>query len=180
MIALNVMVCAVFYGINIQPPAPVEAKTIAIHSPIKQKVIPAVAGQPVRLVVPGVQLDLQVALGSYNPQVGDWTDSITKAHYADTSVPANDSNGTTLIYAHARSELFSRLTSLEQGDEAIVYTKNKHVLRYKFQSLKEVAPSDMSVFTEKGPPTLVLQTCSGPWNTYRALYSFDLIQEAVI
>ena len=175
IVLLNAMVGAVFFMMIVPLPKPVEAAPIVIHSPIKPKVIPAVVGVPSRLVVPSLQLNLHVATGSYDTVAGDWTSSQTDALYADTSMPANDSNGTTLIYGHAQTAVFASLPALRPGAEAVVYTPN-HVFHYKYQSSKLVLPSDTTVFTSHGAPKLVLQTCSGAWDAYRSLYSFTFIK----
>jgi len=178
LLAMNVMVGVVFVLVSVPAPMPVLAAPIVVSKPfVRQVVIPATVGTPIRLVVPSLQLDLVVATGSYDAQVGDWTSSASKALYADISMPANDSNGTTLIYGHARLALFANLSTLQPGAVAEVYTDNNYVFRYTYASYKQVVPTDTSVFTSQGSPALVLQTCSGAWDVYRSLYSFELVSE---
>jgi LPXTG-site transpeptidase (sortase) family protein len=138
------------------------------------RVIPAIKGTPVRIVIPSLGIDLPVAVGSYNPNDASWTLDNTKAYYADNSLPANDSNGKTIIYGHAQAPVFAALIYLPPEAKAEVYTDSGHVFHYVYTTMKEVDPTDTTIFGADGPPTLVLQTCSGPWDAYRALFSFKL------
>lgn len=176
---LNVLVGAGFY--MVYAPRTVEAKP-ATQPIVATKAIPAalqhrkaVQGIPVRIVISSVGIDLSVAKGSYDPDSATWSLNDTQAFYADISVPANDNNGTTLIYGHATWVVFSRLLEVRKGAEAVIYTHNGHVFRYKYQSREEVEPTDLSLLRVEGPPVLIVQTCSGPWDAYRTMISFKLV-----
>lgn len=174
---LNLLVGAAFFMLSV--PRTVEAQPVASTPLVKEKIKiatrEAVQGIPVRVVVPRVGIDVSVAMGSYDPNDASWTLDDTQAFYADISVPANDNNGVTLLYGHARSAVFSRILQVTDGAEVIVYTDNGNVFRYKYQSRQDVDPSDLSVVHSDGPPTLMLQTCSGPFDAYRTMVSFTLI-----
>lgn len=137
----------------------------------------ATTGLPTRIVVPSIGVDLNVGVGSYNPTDGTWTLDDERAFYANASVPANDNNGVTLIYGHARSSVFGRLNEVTDGGDATVYTDSGYVFHYVYESKQNVSPTDTSIMRIDGAPTLVLQTCSGPWDAYRTLVSFRLIGE---
>lgn len=175
VLVLNIGVLTMF-GLLFFPEPPVHAY-IPMRMPVvpRQEAKPLVSGTPVRIVAPSVQIDLPVDVGSYDPKTSSWTLGTDKAYYADMSVPANDNNGVTLIYGHAQAPVFGRLTQLQPGAKALVYTDTKHVFTYTFVSAKNVIPTDTSIFETGGPPTLVLQTCAGAWDAYRAMYSFQLI-----
>lgn len=133
-------------------------------------------GVPTRVVVPSVSIDLGVQPGSYEPEKQTWTLNDYSAFYADRTVPANNSNGTTLLYGHGTSAVFARITNIQQGAEATVYTDTGLIFSYRFESSREVLPTDTSVLNESGgAPKLVLQTCSGPFDKYRTLVSFVLV-----
>lgn len=168
---MNLAVGITLYVVTLRPPiaAAISPNSIVSHEP---RVIPAIKGTPVRIVIPSLAIDLSVGVGSYNPSDNDWTVDATKAYYADTSLPVNDSNGRTLIYGHAQAPVFAALVNLPVQAEAEVYTDNGYVFHYVYASMRKVVPTDTSVFGADGPPTLVLQTCTGPWDAYRALYSF--------
>ena len=131
-------------------------------------------GIPTRVVVSSVNIDLPVRTGSYNSTDQTWTLDTQSAFYADRSVPVNDSNGSTLIYGHARFGLFARLPEISEGATAEVYTDSGKVFSYTFTSSRQVKPDDTSIFINSGAPTLALQTCSGPFDIYRTLVSFSL------
>lgn len=171
----NLMVWGMFTVLSI-PHSDVSA-TIHASQPATQKhaTFVATVGKPVRVSVPAVGIEATVMDGSFNPNTGEWTLSDNYAYFALPSVPANDSNGTTLIYGHAKPGMFEPLVNAGPGMTAEVRTDIGKTFTYEFVSMREVDPSDTTVFTEVGPPTLVLQTCSGPWDVYRALYTFKFV-----
>lgn len=172
---LNLAVITMFIVVMTPPPP----RVLSDAYPIAElpRTVPAISGTPERIVISSVDINLPVGVGSYDGATGDWTLSDTSAYYADISVPANDSNGVTLIYGHDRIPIFGRLLGLQPGADADVYTMH-HVFHYKYQSVTHISPTDMSIFRTSGPPTLVLQTCTGAWDAYRAMYSFRYVSEA--
>lgn len=171
---LNLAVGVMFYVINIAPTPVAAVPQPVIKQPVVVKAIPATQGIPVRVAVPSLSIDLPVAVGSYNPDDGSWTVDATQAYFADASMPINNSNGTSLIYGHAQSTVFETLPQIQPEAEAIVTTDTGYVFHYRYTSVQQVPPSDVSVFTSVGPPKLVLQTCIGAWSELRALFSFRL------
>ena len=175
---MNLFVAGMFLTILYPKPAPVISEPVA--TVVRNKMPePALAkinlGLPTRVVVPSVGIDLVVKTGSYDPSTQNWTVDTQSAFYADRTVPINDSNGSTLIYGHAQFGLFSRLPEINNGATAEVYTDTGKKFSYIFQSSKEVTPDDTSVFVATGSPKLTLQTCSGPYDTFRTLVSFNLV-----
>lgn len=171
---LNLAVGVMFYTINITP-MPVRASPQQPVKPAIAKQIPATQGTPNRIAIPSLAIDLSVGIGSFNPEDSSWTVDTTQAYYADVSMPINNSNGVTLLYGHAQSSVFETLPTIQPGAEAAVYTDNGYIFRYRMVSIREVLPNDVSVFTDSGPPTLVLQTCVGAYSELRALFSFNLV-----
>lgn len=170
---LNLAVGVMFYVINIAP-TPVMASPAPRPQPVVIKAIAATQGIPIRVAVPSLSIDLPVAIGSYNPDDGSWTVDTTQAYFADVSMPINNSNGTSLIYGHAQSTVFETLPTIQPDAEAIVTTDTGYAFHYRYVSVQEVQPNDVSVFNSTGPPKLVLQTCIGTWSELRALFSFRL------
>lgn len=161
-------------------PTPVAAhmrpQDYAIHTEPKPGVRPrpATQGQPIHLSIPAIGVDLSVKTGAYDPITTSWSIDHSAAYYANISMPVNESNGTTLIYAHAQSGLFDTLHKLPAGAEVSIRSDTGHMFVYTYDSMRRTDPTDTSVFTSIGPPTLILQTCSGDWSQYRDLYSFKL------
>ncbi len=160
-----------------QPTTQVMAATTPIVASQKPVVIEqrkAVIGTPNRIVVPDIAIDNNVRPGAYNPDDASWTIDNQSAFHADVSVPANDNNGVTFIYGHADWTVFGRLPDASEGMEAVVYTNEGITFEYRYESSRQVDPSDVSILTSDGPPKLVLQTCSGPFDAYRTLVTFYL------
>jgi LPXTG-site transpeptidase (sortase) family protein len=133
-----------------------------------------VSGTPVRITIARFGIDLKVHEGNYDSIKHTWTLSDNNAHFAAPSMPPNDHQGNTLIYGHNHDLVLGRLRNLSPGDEARVYTENGLTFIYTFTDAKNVKPDDVTAFKYEGPPTLVLQTCTGNWNEWRGLYSFKL------
>lgn len=168
--SLNLGVLGMFYTIN----QPFPMSTVSTVTPqIHVKKI--VSGVPNRLVLSSLGMDLPVGLGTYDKTTDSWSLDLTKAYYADVSVPVNNNNGVTLIYGHGQKPIFGNLPEIKSGAEAVVYTDSGYAFHYKYQTVDMVDPKDTSVFKKDGPPTLVLQTCAGDFDKYRALYRFNLI-----
>lgn len=173
----NLMVWGMFTVLNV-PHVDVAAYVPERYIP-KAKFV-ATTGVPVRIMIPDLGMNLPVSPGSFDPNTQEWTLSDDSAYYATFSVPVNDSNGTTLIYGHATPGMFEPLNRLDAGTKIDVHTDNEKVFTYSFAGMREVDPRDTSVLTDVGPPLLVLQTCSGPWDIYRALYQFNFEQVRLV
>ncbi|MDB5179753.1 MAG: hypothetical protein JWN12_385 [Candidatus Saccharibacteria bacterium] len=172
---INLVVGMTFYVLYMFHIAPPAAAMTTISTPIVAKVmkpIAATSGIPTRIVIPSIGVDVSVGVGSYNPSDGTWTLDNERAFYADASVPVNDNNGVTLIYGHARRAVFGRLGEVTGGSDATIYTDSGYSFHYIYESKQDVSPTDISILRVDGAPTLVLQTCSGPWDAYRTLVSF--------
>jgi len=133
-----------------------------------------IVGIPGRVVVPSVGIDQTVRPGVYDSANKTWTVDSTAAFHATTTVPANNANGTTLIYGHAEWGIFGRLVEVGPGAEAYVYTPEGYRFMYVYESSRQVDPTDVSALTALGSPKLLMQTCSGPFDIYRTLVTFGL------
>jgi LPXTG-site transpeptidase (sortase) family protein len=137
------------------------------------------SGHPERLVIPSLKLDLSVLEGSYNNKTGEWTLSGKSAHYALPTTLPNDTSGNTLIYGHYNKYVFSRLHTVDLGEEARVYTQEGLVFVYRFIGTEIVDPADTSVFMYQGPSRLTLQTCTGALMQNRQMhyFAFDHVEK---
>lgn len=154
-------------------PAPVQAQPQEADVDPEEEVI---SGKPVRLSVPSLAIDLEVADGFYDQSTRMWTLSNDKAHFADISVWSNDSQGNTFIYGHYRPEVFASLHNAQSGAKATILTHNGYKFVYQFRTSRITDPSDASLFTYRGDPILTLQTCTGAWMQNRQLFTFDLLK----
>lgn len=173
---INLFVVGMFVAILFPEPPPVNIESSVLVPRRLKAPIPLNInlGIPTRIVVPSVGIDLPVRTGAYDPTTQTWTLDTHSAFYADNSVPANDSNGTTLIYGHAQWGLFAAIPAITNGATAQVYTDSGKVFSYSYASTRSVKPDDMSIFVTTGAPSLTLLTCSGAFDTTRTLVSFSL------
>lgn len=144
--------------------------TLSAPSTSKRPII----GTAGRVIVPSVGIEQEVRPGSYDIHSNSWTVDSLSAFHATTTVPVNNANGTSLIYGHAEWKIFGRLPETQPGAEAFVDTIEGQRFIYEFESSRQVEPTDTSALTASGPPKLLLQTCSGPFDAYRTLVTFKL------
>lgn len=156
-----------------EPPPIVAASAPRIHKVPKPEAKPVV-GTAKRVVVSSVGIDSSVREGSYDSDSNSWSIDTDSAFYATTTVPVNNTNGSTLIYGHAGWGIFDTLPKVKKGAKTTVYTKEGYKFVYVFESNRQVEPTDVSALTNTGPPKLILQTCSGAFDTYRTLVTFRL------
>jgi LPXTG-site transpeptidase (sortase) family protein len=154
----------------------VPAKVAPVDGTLSDSGQPVVAGKPVHLRIPSVNIDIPVADGLYNAQNGKWTLSTDKAHYAVMTPIANNTEGNTFIYGHNRKSVFARLLNVKPGDKAYIETDNKKVFEYTMREHTDVEPTDVSLFLYEGKPILTLQTCTGTWYQDRRLFTFDFVK----
>lgn len=145
--------------------------TVSVQQP--EETPQLVAGTPVRIKIPSSNIDLPVVDGNYNADTGEWTLSPDKVHYALVTPPANNQAGNTFLYGHNNRKVFATLDSTKLGSTATIVTNNKKEFTYRLRSVKEVEPSDVSLFSYRGPAILTVQTCSGNWYEKRKLFTFE-------
>jgi LPXTG-site transpeptidase (sortase) family protein len=140
---------------------------------------PLIQGQPSRILLPSLAIDLPIVPGSFDKQSGEWSVSTLYANYAINSAEPNNRNGQTLIYGHNNRYIFGPLlTSLQPGMVAYVYTDNNHIFKYSYVASKDISPNaSATVFKEMQKSTgLKLVTCDGSNFEWRHLMSFRLLQ----
>jgi LPXTG-site transpeptidase (sortase) family protein len=133
-----------------------------------------ISGQPARIQIPALAVDLPIIDGYYNANSKTWTLTKDKVQYATITPQPNNKEGNTFLYGHNRPEVFKVLSKIKSGDEVIITTTNGHTFTYTFRTAYETNPNDVSLFEYKGAPILTIQTCSGVWYQNRQLFTFDL------
>lgn len=173
---LNISVAVMFAVILAPQPEP--PVVVVATAPVLHKKAPAeakpVVGVAKRVVVPSVGIDIAVREGSYDSDSHSWSIDTESAFHASNTVPVNNTNGTALIYGHAGWGIFDTLPKVRKGAEATVHTKEGYRFVYTYESNRQVEPTDVRALTETGSPKLILQTCSGAFDTYRTLVTFRL------
>lgn len=168
---LGVIVSA---GVSLAPkPQPI-ARTVAVPRAKKEKRIPLIYGEPVRMQVPSVGIDLTIRDGNYNKATKSWLLVSNDAYYALTSHLPNNKYGNTVIYGHNNKDVLGNTKNLELYDELIITTKNGHKFTYVYMEHDVANPKNTEVFTTDTPgPRVTLLTCSGTWNQERRLMVFE-------
>jgi LPXTG-site transpeptidase (sortase) family protein len=163
----------VYYHFNNKIDSARNNPNVAIAAPISKPSEVAIAGHPVQISVPSLNINLPVVNGYYDHQSGQWTLTLNKAQFATPSAEPNNTSGNTIIYGHYRKGVFSTLHQIQPGAIALITTSNGYVFEYKYTLTYAVSPTDTSIFTYTGPPELTIQTCSGTWFQNRQMYHFD-------
>lgn len=132
-----------------------------------------IQGIPVYIEIPSLSVSLPVARGEYDSLSTSWTLDSTQAFYATVSMPTNTEGGVTLIYGHAQATVFAMLPYIQPGAEVLIKTNNNYIFHYRYVSMRDVLPSDTSVFSSMGDPVLIVQTCTNE-DVYRGLFKFSL------
>ena len=113
--------------------------------------------EPVRILIPKVQIDLKVIDAKIVD--GYWELSDNTASYGMGSGHPGEKNNT-VIFAHAREGLFYNLKDVGLGDIIYVFTKNKWY-RYKVNKITAVYPNQTEVIKPTKSEVLTLYTCTG-------------------
>lgn len=112
---------------------------------------------PRRIIIPSYSIDLPVKPA---PIVGDtWELSEDTASFGFGSTPLGKA-GNTVIFAHAKRNLFGPLRNIKRGDKVYVLTSDKW-FAYEVKEIKTVLPSQVEVIAPTPDETLTLYTCSG-------------------
>lgn len=175
LVLATVNVAAIFAVMEIVIPpqaASLDMQELTVQQPVESQELKS--GKPQKLTIDSVGIDIEVLDGEYDPASHKWTLLKDKAHYALMTPLANNQAGNTFIYGHNNKKVFTRLENTKIGDIAHVQTPNG-VFSYKLRDIKEVPPTDTSMFEYRGSSTLTIQTCSGSWYEKRKLFTFDYL-----
>lgn len=120
---------------------------------------------PLQIIIPSISIDLPIVEAKVVR--GFWELSETTASHGVGSANPGEI-GNTVIFAHARDELFGPLRNLKK--DAIVYVMSKdRWFRYKVIETKLVDPNAIEVIAPTEDETLTLYTCSGFLDTKRLI-----------
>lgn len=144
--------------------------TTASQTPKKR-----IQGEPTRIRIPSVDVDLKVEPGYYNAATRSWT-LTNNAHFATVSTQPNNIGGTTFIYGHNLRGVFATLTGIKPGAAAYITTDSGKTFVYRYTTQNTVSPDDVWVLQNTARPTLLLQTCTGAWFQNRTLYTFEFVE----
>jgi sortase (surface protein transpeptidase) len=138
-----------------------EAYTPPTASENKQMVL----GEPVRLLLPAINVDLGVIKGYYNAETRQWTLDNTHAFYMQGSA-------TPLFYGHNRVGVFENLNKLQPGETLLITNSEGRQLRFAYKGYKVVKPEDSWLLQEKNPETVMVMSCTGIFYESRQVLYF--------
>lgn len=120
---------------------------------------------PQRIVIPAIAMDLPVIEAAVVG--GFWELSETTASHGAGSANPGDI-GNTVIFAHARDELFGPLRNIQKETQIYLFTKDRWH-QYAVVDIKLVDPNAVEVIAPTNDETLTLFTCSGFLDTKRLI-----------
>lgn len=169
-------------------PAVVSTPVPALHPPAvadaddRRAVQAPKPGLAVRLVIPSIQLDSEVAqAGIRRNQQGnlEWeTMPFIAVHYAEDTAKIG-ARGNAVIAGHVvtlgEGNVFRNLYRVDLHDEIQVWDDGGRLRRYQVTRVRLVAPSDISVMAPTLEETLTLITCGGAFDPVTREFSDRLI-----
>lgn len=149
--------------------APLTARTIRSDEPIridKGLLGSAEPSQPpLRILIPKHNVDLSIVEARVIN--GYWELSETTASHGIGSVNPGE-RGNSVVFAHARDELFGPLRNIKKDEDIYILTKDRWH-RYRVEEIKLVDPNQIEVIAPTNYETLTLFTCSGFLDTKRLI-----------
>lgn len=175
VVALYVLVALPTWAFVVLQPAPqVTATTYTSPKPtvtIRKSTLRV--GEPAKISVPRLGIDLPVIDGEYDKKKDSWTLSEDKVQFATmTSLPNNEA-GNTFIYGHNTDAVFAPLAWLEAGDIVRIRTTNDLTFQYRYTGKQIVDPKTTSILAATETPRLTLMTCEGIFSEGRRVMFFD-------
>lgn len=135
-----------------------------------------ISGEPSRLSVARLGVDLPVKDGFYDSETNDWTLSHEAVFFARMTTIPNDSKGNTFIYGHNTDAMLAPLSELVVDDIITIFTTNGHAFQYKYTRDDIIAPNVTTVlYDSPSSPQLTVMTCEGIWSKVRRVMYFDFV-----
>ena len=132
------------------------------------------SGQPSRLVIERLGIDLSVRDGIYDSTTDEWTLSDDAAFFARMTTLPNDTRGNTFIYGHNTDQVLASVKDLIVGDIVKLVATNGLTFTYSYRDDDIVAPNATAVLEANfSTPQLTLMTCEGIWSNERRLMYFE-------
>ena len=132
------------------------------------------SGQPSRLVIERLGIDLSVRDGIYDNTTDEWTLSDDAAFFARMTTLPNDTRGNTFIYGHNTDQVLASVKDLIVGDIVKLVATNGLTFTYSYRDDDIVAPNATAVLEANfSTPQLTLMTCEGIWSNERRLMYFE-------
>lgn len=121
---------------------------------------------PQRINIP--KISANIAIKKAFVEKGTWQTFDDSASFGVGSSYLNNAEGSTVVFAHARNKLFSKLNDLKEGDFIYVYGSLKPY-EYRVNQKMYVYPDDISFLAQNFGKSLILFTCYGPSDEKRVI-----------
>lgn len=121
---------------------------------------------PLRVTIPSVGINLDIVQSGI--ENGTWVVPEKSAGFAQGSSFLDQEHGNSIIFAHARYQMFRNLLDIKPNAEiTIIGTDNLYV--YKVSSVEKILPDEIDKLESYGENHLTLFTCEGINDEYRLL-----------
>lgn len=133
---------------------------------------PAPITKPQRILMPSINLGLDVIDSTITIPTNEWPLSDTNAHYANFTPGLGSEKGTLLLYGHATQAVLGETHNLTIGDPLVLIDSENKIWQFTLQREELVSPAQVSFIYEDTPFRVVVFTCYGWNNEYRNLMYF--------
>lgn len=106
---------------------------------------------------------------------GTWQVNEGVANYAEGTNYVSDKKGNVGIFAHDKTNGFTRIKSLAVGDKVELETNDGYIALYTIVSKYDTIPSNVQVFYPTERPSLTLVTCNGVFSDKRHVVRAELV-----
>jgi LPXTG-site transpeptidase (sortase) family protein len=131
--------------------------------------------EPIRIIIPKIGIDIDVVRSTYDDKQQTWPVSAVAANYATNTPLISNKSGKSLIFGHARKNVFADIGNLTASDSIYIKTASGNTLEYVYANSTIVSPTDVEIFDNlTGKPGVFLMTCDGVWSQNRRLMQFEL------
>lgn len=144
-------------------------KTNIVTSPQHKIIIT----KPTRLLLPSVNLAVDIDDATIDIKKNDWPLSSTNAQYANFTPGLGSKKGTMLIYGHNTWQVMRKTNDLKVGDILTLIDTNGRAWRFIMTNEENITPENVGFIYEDVPFRVVVFTCNGFYDQYRRLMYFS-------
>lgn len=128
---------------------------------------------PTRLIMPSLDLAVDIDNSTINITTNEWPLSTSRAHYANFTPSLGSARGTMLLYGHNTWEVMRKTADVTIGDQLTLFDDAGQKWDFTMTNEVIIKPEDVGFIYEDVPFRIVIFTCNG-WNDeYRRLMYFS-------
>lgn len=143
---------------------------MAIKQEVKDQVI---SGQPARVAITRLGIDLPVVDGTYDAARDTWTLLDDSVQFATMTPHPNNQGGNTFLYGHNTVAVLEPVKDITLGDVLTITATNGKVFTYSYTGDASVTPDKTDVLSApSAKPQVTLMTCQGLFSETRRLLYF--------